>query len=72
MIPVNKEIFKPELKPLEIKKEKFTFFSPQRMGRPKGTDLIWKALPLCKSDFEIIQVDWYDVSTNEELEIKKG
>tara|TARA_B100000029_G_C17592358_1_gene962962 strand:- start:1469 stop:2668 length:1200 start_codon:yes stop_codon:yes gene_type:complete len=71
MIPVNKEIFKPDLKPLEMKKEKFTFFSPQRMGRPKGTDLIWKALPLCKSDFEIIQVDWYDVSTNEELEIKK-
>ena len=71
MIPVNQEIFKPDLKPLEIKKEKFTFFSPQRMGRPKGTDLIWKALPLCKSDFEIIQVEWYDVSTNEELEIKK-
>ncbi len=71
MIPVNQEIFKPNLKPLELEKKKFTFFSPQRMGRPKGTDLIWKALPLCKSDFEIIQVEWYDVSTNEELEIKK-
>jgi len=70
MIPVNQEIFKPDLKPLELEKKKFTFFSPQRMGRPKGTDLIWKALPLCKSDFEIIQVEWYDVSTNEELEIK--
>ena len=71
MIPLNPEIFQPNLEPLKQKKEKFTFFSPQRMGRPKGTDLIWKALPLCKSDFEIIQVEWYDVSTNEELEIKK-
>ena len=71
MIPVNPEIFQPNLEPLKQKKEKFTFFSPQRMGRPKGTDLIWKALPLCKSNFEIIQVEWYDVSTNEELEIKK-
>ena len=71
MVPVNPEIFQPDLEALKQKKEKFTFFSPQRMGRPKGTDLIWKALPLCKSDFEIIQVEWYDVSTNEELEIKK-
>jgi len=70
MLPVNPEIFRPDLKPLEKKKEKFTFFSPQRMGKPKGTDLIWKALSLCKSDFEIIQVEWYDISTNEELKIK--
>ena len=70
MIPINPNIFKPELEPLKLKKEKFTFFSPQRMGKPKGTDLIWKALPLCKSDFEIMQVEWFDVSTDEELRIK--
>ena len=71
MVPVNPDIFNPDLEPLKFKKEKFTFFSPQRMGKPKGTDLIWKALQLCKSDFEIIQVEWYDVSTNEELQIKE-
>ena len=41
------------------------------MGRPNGTDLIWKAIPFCKSDFEILQVEWFDVSTNEELKIKE-
>ena len=71
MLPINPNIFKPDLEPLKLKKEKFTFFSPQRMGKPKGTDLIWKALSLCKSDFEIIQVEWFDVSTNEELQIKE-
>lgn len=68
--PVDTQVFNQNIKPLEQKKEKFTFFSPQRMGRPKGTDLIWEALKLCKSDFEIIQVNWFDVSTNEELKIK--
>ena len=71
MIPINPNIFKPDLEPLKLKKEKFTFFSPQRMGKPKGTDLVWEALPLCKSNFEIIQVEWFDVSTNEELQIKE-
>ena len=70
-IPINSEIFNTNVEPLKQKKEKFTFFSPQRMGKPKGTDLIWKALPLCKSDFEIIQVNWFDVSTEEEVAIKE-
>lgn len=70
MMPVDPIVFNPDVKSIEREKRKFTFFSPQRMGLPKGTDLIWKALPYCKSDFEIIQVDWFDVSTNEELQIK--
>lgn len=70
-MPIDSEIFNTNVEPLEQKKKKFTFFSPQRMGRPKGTDLIWKALSLCKSDFEIIQVNWFDVSTEEELAIKE-
>ena len=41
------------------------------MGRPKGTDIIWKAIRLCRSDFDVIQVEWFDESTSEELEIKK-
>ncbi len=70
-VPIDPSLFKNTQGMLDREKTKFTFFSPQRMGRPKGTDLIWKALPLCKSDFEIIQVDWFDESTKEELEIKK-
>jgi glycosyltransferase involved in cell wall biosynthesis len=36
------------------------------MGIPKGTDILWKALKLCKSDFNILQVDWRDIGTDEE------
>jgi len=71
MMPVDPTIFNSDVKPIEGEKKKFTFFSPQRMGLPKGTDLIWKALPLCKSDFEIIQVEWFEVATKEELQIKE-
>jgi len=68
--PVDKAIFNENVEPIERTKNKFTFFSPQRIGRPKGSDLIWRALSLCKSDFEILQVEWFDVTTNEELQIK--
>ena len=70
MMPIDTSVFNTNPAPLNKSKNKFTFFSPQRMGKPKGTDLIWKALPLCKSDFEIMQVEWFDVSTKEELKIK--
>jgi len=70
MIPIDPILFNPYVKPIDGEKRKFTFFSPQRMGRPKGSDLIWKALSYCKADFEVLQVDWFDVSTSEELEIK--
>ena len=63
---VDTSIFNDSVKPIERKKDKFTFFSPQRIGLPKGYDVIWKALPLCKSDFEILQVNWYDKKTAEE------
>ena len=71
MEPVDRELFNENIKPLEIEKSKFTFFSPQRMGKPKGTDLLWKALEYCKTDFDILQVEWFDESTDEELNIKK-
>jgi hypothetical protein len=41
------------------------------MGKPKGTDLLWEAIPHCKTDFDVLQVEWFDESTNEELKIKK-
>ena len=64
--PVDTTLFNDDFSPLERKKEKFTFFCPQRIGIPKGTDILWKALEYCKSDFEILQVDWRDTGSEEE------
>jgi len=66
---VDTTIFNPEIKPIERKKEKFTFVSPGRMGLQKGTEKIWKALDLCKSDFEVIQIKWYDKRNSDEEKI---
>jgi len=66
---VDTTIFNPDIKPIERKKEKFTFLSPARMGLQKGTEKIWEALKLCKSDFEMIQIKWYDNRNSEEEEI---
>ena len=71
MEPVDPDLFNEYAIPLEREKTKFTFFSPQRMGKPKGTDLLWEAIPHCKTDFDVLQVEWFDESTNEELKIKK-
>ena len=70
MQTIDNELFKNVKHKMNIQKTKFTFFSPQRMGIPKGTDLLWKALKLCKTDFQILQVNWFDESNNEELKIK--
>ena len=64
--PIDLSLFNDNPQNFEKKKEKFTFFCPQRMGIPKGTDILWKALEFCKSDFQILQVDWRDVGTDEE------
>ena len=64
--PVDSTLFEDKSTSLSKKKEKFTFFCPQRMGIPKGTDILWKALRYCKTDFQILQVDWRDTGTDEE------
>ena len=66
---VDTTIFNENIKPVERKKTKFTFISPARMGLQKGTEKIWEALRLCKSDFEVIQIKWYDKRNLEEEEI---
>ena len=71
MLPIDTEEFNPDIKPIERKKTKFTFFSPMRMEKFKGTDLLWEALKFCKSDFEILCVEWFGERTNEEREFKK-
>jgi glycosyltransferase involved in cell wall biosynthesis len=70
MQTIDNELFKNTNYEIDIQKTKFTFFSPQRMGIGKGIDLLWKALKLCKTDFQILQVDWFDEATDEELKIK--
>ncbi|MGQ0790600.1 MAG: glycosyltransferase [Nitrosopumilaceae archaeon] len=55
---VDTEIFNEKIQPIKLKKEKFTFLSAQRFGLEKGIDKIWKAIALCKSDFELLQVKW--------------
>jgi hypothetical protein len=70
-ISIDPDLFNAKIEPLEWKKSKFTFFSPQRMGIQKGTDLLWLALKLCRSDFEVIQINWFDEGTSEELKTKK-
>lgn len=57
---VDPKIFHPEIKPVNMKKNKFTFFSPQRIGIEKGIDILWEAIKLTKTDFEVIQIEWYD------------
>ena len=68
---VDTTIFNENIKPIERKKEKFTFFSPARMGLQKGTDKIFEALKICKSDFDVIQVEWFDERTEKERDLAK-
>jgi len=63
---IDSTIFSEKIEELDLEKKKFTFFCPQRMGLPKGTDILWEAVKYCKTDFDIIQVDWRDIGTDEE------
>ena len=69
--PVDTAEFNTNIKPVERKKTKFTFFYPIRMEKAKGTDLLWKAIKLCKSDFEILCVNWFGETTEEERKFKQ-
>ena len=68
---IDPSIFQGSFNPLEKQKEKFTFFCPQRIERFKGTDILWKALEYCKTDFEIHQVEWFGETNDEEKNFKK-
>ena len=68
MFPVGEEFLKKH-EPVNKSKKKFTFFSPQRQGLEKGMDVIWEAINFTSTDFEILQVNWFDRRTPEENEI---
>jgi glycosyltransferase involved in cell wall biosynthesis len=70
-ISVDTMLFNPKLKPINRQKEKFTFLSAQRIGFEKGFDKIWESLSLCKTDFEILQVEWFIEKTDEEKRFKE-
>ena len=63
---VDTTIFNDKVKPIKLEKKKFTFLSAQKFGLEKGFDIIFEALKLCKTDFEILQVEWYTQRTEEE------
>ena len=65
-------MFNENVIPLKREKTKFTFVSPQRIGLAKGIDIIWKAIELTKSDFEVLQVEWFlGQRTDEERNINR-
>lgn len=68
---VDRTLFNPSIEPLNQPKNKFTFFCPQRISYQKGFDIIWEALSLCKTDFEVLQVEWYDKILSNKNKIKE-
>ena len=68
-LAIDTTMFNENTQPLNKPKKKFTFFCPQRIGIEKGYDILWDALRLCKSDFEILQSQWFiETSTISEFE----
>ncbi len=63
---VDTTMFNDKIEPLNLKKKKFTFLSAQKFGLEKGTDIIFEALKFCKTDFDILQVEWFTQRTEEE------
>lgn len=68
---VDNELFNDKILPIDLPKKKFTFLSPQRISIEKGFDLISEALKLTKTDFEVLQVEWFIERTKEEKEFNK-
>ena len=63
---VDTTIFNDKIKPINLETKKFTFLSAQKFGLEKGFDIIFEALKFCKSEFEILQVEWFTQRTEEE------
>ena len=65
---VDTSLFNEKITPKNIEKQKFTFLSAQKFGLEKGFDIIIEALKYCKTDFVILQVEWFTKRTEEEEE----
>jgi len=55
---IDEEMFHPNVKKIGLEKEKFMFFSPQRIDPDKRQHIMWDAIRLTKSDFIVLQTDW--------------
>jgi len=65
---VDTDIFNEKIKPCKLTKKKFTFLSAQRVGTEKGIEKIWEAIKFCKTDFEILQVKWFNQGSSHTVE----
>lgn len=69
---VDTTLFNENVISLEQKKEKFTFFAPQKIGLEKGYDIIWEALKTTESDFDVLQVKWFTERNEEEKKFNQA
>tara|TARA_B100000029_G_scaffold261088_1_gene257419 strand:- start:5766 stop:6959 length:1194 start_codon:yes stop_codon:yes gene_type:complete len=70
-IPIDTEEFNQNVEPIKLEKKKFTFFHPNRFEKGRGSDLLWDAIKLCRTDFEIIGIDYPLQATQEERDFNK-
>ena len=68
---VDTTLFNENIESINLERKKFTFLSAQKFGFEKGLDIIFEALKHCKTDFEILQVEWFTQRTEEEREMVK-
>lgn len=68
--PIEKDFLDNKLKKSK-KDKKFRFFSPNRCCYDKKLDLFFKAVDFCKTNFEVLQVEWFDQRTEEELKTNR-
>ena len=55
---IDNNMFNSNVEKIELKKDRFVFFSPQRIDPIKGHDTLWEALRLTRSNFVVLQTDW--------------
>jgi len=70
-IAVDTTLFNSNIESVNLPKPKFTFLSAQRIGFEKGFDVICEALKFVKTDFRVLQVEWFIEKTNEEKKFKE-
>jgi len=68
---VDTKIFNSKVESINLEKKRFTFFCPQRIGVEKGTEVLWEAIDNCKTDFDVLQVEWFDDKSQESKKINE-
>ena len=55
---IDREMFNPQAKRIDLGENKFTFLCPQRIEEGKGHSFLWDVIRLTQSDFVVLQTDW--------------